>query len=442
MNHPAPSTTSAYQPAVTFTPVDSASGQLAKGKFKSRQIASNSEVQQLIRSEEKLFQLRKQLSLLENKFAVCLNQQAPASVGPSSQRPETYTTITPVKPSSTLQVPQTSTISSGTAITPSATELSGSSMAVTTTTGNVTLVQPAVDKQLANITRSLTDSAKAITRLFNEEIEATRNQTLTHIQQLPTANQQQHSIQKRIALGDGLNSFKGQFSDHFLDIFQLAHNASQSIRLIATDDDRSTLSASAGVTSTLISSFQNMYTAMDNLRLQLFVDANYIDSKWTETKRLTGGDSSQPEATDNHDRNALAGDNLAKAIKQQPPSQSPDSFDRFIGDMGLLLESQDKIRQLHQTETESATSSPVVRQQEQLWAAATKFTRAEISRTLIADPHRAHNQRVLTDILQREKGLFIDGLQQIHLDHRGRLPGEVTRAEAGRDVSLSAIYLP
>ncbi|MGO0308943.1 hypothetical protein ACTL6P_20525 [Endozoicomonas acroporae] len=433
MNHPAPSTTSAYQPAVTFTRVDSASGQSAKAKFKSRQIASSSQVQQLLRSEEKLFQLHKQLSVLENKFSVCLNQQASASVGPSSQRPETYTTITPVKPSSTLQVPQTSTISAGTTITPSATQLSGSSIAVTTTTGNVTLVQSATDKQLANITQSLTDSAKAITRLFNEGIEATRNQTLTQIQQLPTADQQQHSIQKRIALGDGLNSFKGQFSDHFLDIFQLAHNASQSIRSIATDDDRSTLSASAGVTSTLISSFQNMYTAMDNLRLQLFVDANYIDSKW-----LTGEDSRQLEATDNPDRNALAGDNLVKAIKQQPPSQSPDSFDRFIGDMGLLLESQDKIRQLHRAETKSAATSPVVRQQEQLWTAAMKFTRAEISRTLVANPDRAHNQQLLTDILQREKGLFIDDLQQIHLDHRGRLPGEVTRAEAGQDV----LFLP
>lgn len=434
MNHPVPSTTSAYQPAATFTRVDSASGQPAKGKFKSRQIASSSQSQQLIRSEEKLFQLRKQLSLLENRFSACLNQQAPASAGQNSQRPETYTTITPVKASSTLQVPQTSAISSGTAITPSATQLSGSSMAVTTTTGNVTIAplsQSATDKQLSTITQSFTNSTKGITRLFDEGMAATRNQTLTQIQQLPTADQQQHSIQKRVALGDGLNRFKGQFSDHFLDIFQLAHNASQSIRSITTDDDRSMLSASAGVASTLISSFQNMYTAMENLRLQLFVDANYIDSKW-----LTGEDSRQPEAIDNQGRNALAGDSLAKAIKQQLPSESPDSFDRFMVDMGLLLESQDKIRQLHQAE--SATSNPVVRQQEQLWAAAMKFTRAEISRTLVADPDRVHNEQLLTDILQREKGLFIDGLQQIHLNHKGRLAGEITHAEAGQDV----LFLP
>ncbi|MBO9480766.1 hypothetical protein [Salinisphaera sp. G21_0] len=436
MNHPVPSTTSAYQPAATFTRVDSASGQSAKGKFKSRQIAANSQAQQLIRSEEKLFQLRKQLSLLEHKLSACLNQQPSASVGQNSQWPETHTTTTPGKASSTLQVPQTSTISPGTTITPSATQLSDSSMAVTTTTDNVTIAplsQSVTDKPLSNITQSFTDSTKAITRLFNEGIEATRNQTLTHIQQLPTADQQQHSIQKRIALGDGLNSFKGQFSDHFLDIFQLAHNASQSIRSIATDDDQSMLSASSGITSTLISSFQNMYTAMENLRLQLFVDANYIDSQW-----LSGGDSRQPEAADNQGRNALAGDNLVKAIKQQPSSQSPDSFDRFMVDMGLLLESQDKIRQLHQAETESTTSNPVARQQEQLWAAAMKFTRAEISRTLVADPDRAHNQQVLTDILQREKGLFIDDVQQIHLNHGGRFDGEITRAEAGPDV----LFLP
>ncbi|USE37125.1 hypothetical protein [Endozoicomonas sp. SCSIO W0465] len=443
MHHPAPSTASAYQSALTFTRVDSASGQSAKGKFKSRQIVSSSQAQQLIRSEEKLSQLRQQLHLLEKKFAACLDQQAPSSVGQNHQRSETYATITPVHASSTLQVPQASTLSSSNAASPSATPRPGNSMADTTTTGNVTsatiapLSQFATgnDQQLANITQSLTDSAGTITRLFNEGIAETCNRTLTQIRQLATADQEQRSIQKRIALGDGLNSIKRQFSHHFLDIYQLAHNASQSVRSIASDDDQITLPASARITSTLISSFENMYTIMENLRLQLFADANYIDSNW-----LTGEGSRQQEAADHddHGKDTFAGDSLVKAIKQHPASQSSDSFDRFIGDMGLLLENQDKVRQLHQAETESATLSPVARQQEQRLAAAMTFTRGEISRALVANPDRVRSEQVLTDILQREKGLFIDALQQIYLNHKGQFTDEITRAEAGQDV----LFLP
>lgn len=240
----------------------------------------------------------------------------------------------------------------------------------------------------------LSDRAREVTNRFDSEISKDIDRTRENIQHLSAGSARQRSIQKRVLLGDGLNTLSDRFESRFLAVFEQAHRASSSTAAAFTDGE-------------LTAIFEQMYSLLCEERIQLFVDVGYIDA----------GNLSQKEILQ---LKSGAYDKDGNVVL------SPQHLSRVIGDTLREFEEHNPFSEF-------------------LNHLLTRLGQRPGLTEPVREPGTHHNHNnpetngpMLADILKREKNLFIADVQKIYLRDSGHFEDEISLDGAPQDV----LFLP
>ena len=167
-------------------------------------------------------------------------------------------------------------------------------------------------------TPALSAGARQVTNAFSSTAHKIVQQTLKKTEQSSSKSQ---SVPKRVLLGDALNALNNQFDQQFLTAFDRAHRG-----LPATDEQPSAPLS----TKDLNPVFQQMLSTLADQRMQLFVDAGYIETdrlSTIEIVRLRRGH------IDKDGRTIFFPAYLIKLIRDEVRLFDPhDPFDEFLID--------------------------------------------------------------------------------------------------------------
>ena len=240
----------------------------------------------------------------------------------------------------------------------------------------------------------LSDRAREVTDRFDSEISKDIDRTRENILHLSAGSARQRSIQKRVLLGDGLNTLNDRFESRFLAVFEQAHRASSSTAAAFTDGE-------------LTAIFEQMYTLLCEERIQLFIDVGYIDAGNLSQKEILQLKSG---AYDKDGNVVLSPQHLSKVIGDTLREYGEHNpFNEFLSHLLTRLGQRPGL-------TEPARESG----------------------TLHNHNNPGTNGPMLADILKREKNLFIADIQKIYLRDSGHFEDEISLDGASQDV----LFLP